>query len=156
MVWKSLIWKTFSNSKNSSDLIIFLCFFFFSKNNFPLIKTKFILDIVLFRWDLAKCFRGIICQNQSGFRSFPGSSEVRVSACSAGELGLIPGLGRSPGWRKWQPTPVFLPGKSHGQRSLVGYTPQGSKELDMTEQLHFLYSNEKLNIISGKYSSLPW
>ena len=113
MVWKSLIWKTFSNSKNSSDLIIFLCFFFFfSKNNFPLIKTKFILDIVLFRWDLAKCFRGIICQNQSGFRSFPGSSEVRVSACSAGELGLIPGLGRSPGWRKWQPTPVFLPGKS--------------------------------------------
>ena len=38
--------------------------------------------------------------------------------------------------RKWQPTPVFLPGKSHGQRSLVGYSPQGCKESDMTEQLH--------------------
>ena len=39
--------------------------------------------------------------------------------------------------RKWQPTPVLLPGKSHGQRSLVGYSPQGHKESDTTEQLHF-------------------
>ena len=37
----------------------------------------------------------------------------------------------------WQPTPVFLPGESHGWRSLVGYSPWGRKELDMTEQLHF-------------------
>ena len=35
--------------------------------------------------------------------------------------------------RKWQPTPVFLPGKSHGQRSLAGNSPWGRKELDMTE-----------------------
>ena len=35
--------------------------------------------------------------------------------------------------RKWHPTPVFLPGKSHGQRSLVGYSPWGHKESDMTE-----------------------
>ena len=40
--------------------------------------------------------------------------------------------------RKWQPTPVLLPGKSHGWRSLVGYSPWGRKELDMTERLHFL------------------
>ena len=39
--------------------------------------------------------------------------------------------------RKWQPTPVFLPGKSHGQRSLVGYSPWGCKESDTTKQLHF-------------------
>ena len=52
--------------------------------------------------------------------------------------GLIPGLGRSPTQRrKWQPTPVFLPGKSHGLRSLVGYSPWGCKESDTTEQLHF-------------------
>ena len=38
-------------------------------------------------------------------------------------------------WRKWQPTPVFLPGKSHGQKSLVGYSPWGHKELDTTEWL---------------------
>ena len=37
--------------------------------------------------------------------------------------------------RKWQPTPVFLPGEFHGQKSLVGYSPCGHKELDMTEQL---------------------
>ena len=35
--------------------------------------------------------------------------------------------------RKWQPTPVLLPGESHGQRSLVGYSPDGQKELDTTE-----------------------
>ena len=46
-----------------------------------------------------------------------------------------PWVGRIPWKRKWQHTPVFLPGKSHGQRSLVGYGPWGCKELDMTEQL---------------------
>ena len=39
--------------------------------------------------------------------------------------------------RKWQPTPVFLPGKSHAWRSMVGYRPRGPKELDTTEWLHF-------------------
>ena len=39
---------------------------------------------------------------------------------------------------KWQPTPVFLPGKSHGQESLAGYSPWGHKELYMTERLPFL------------------
>ena len=39
--------------------------------------------------------------------------------------------------RKWQPTPVLLPGKSHGRRSLVGYSPWGRKESDTTEWLHF-------------------
>ena len=37
---------------------------------------------------------------------------------------------------KWQPTPVFLPGESHGRRSLVGYSPWGRRESDATEQLH--------------------
>ena len=51
----------------------------------------------------------------------------------AGDAVLIPGLGR---WRrKRQPTPVFLPGKSHGQRRPVGYSPRGHKELDTTERL---------------------
>ena len=39
--------------------------------------------------------------------------------------------------RKWQPTPVLLPGKFHGWRNLVGYSPWGYKESDTTEQLHF-------------------
>ena len=40
--------------------------------------------------------------------------------------------------RKWQPTPVLLPGKFHGWRSLVGYSPWGCKESNTTERLHFL------------------
>ena len=68
---------------------------------------------------------------------FPGGSEVKVSACNAGDLGSIPGSGRFPWRRKWQPTPVFLPGESYGRRSLVGYSPRGRKESDMTERLHF-------------------
>ena len=41
-------------------------------------------------------------------------------------------------WRRqWQPTPVLLPGKSHGQRSLVGCSPWGHEESDTTERLHF-------------------
>ena len=39
---------------------------------------------------------------------------------------------------KWQSTPVLLPGKAHGQRSLVGYSPWGHKDLNMTERLHSL------------------
>ena len=42
--------------------------------------------------------------------------------------------------RQWQPIPVHLPGKSHGWRSLVGYSPWGREELDTTEQLHFHFS----------------
>ena len=44
-----------------------------------------------------------------------------------------PWVGKIPWRRKWQPTPVFLPGESHGQRSLVGYSPWGYKESDTTE-----------------------
>ena len=52
--------------------------------------------------------------------------------------GLNPSFRKIP-WRReyWLPTPVFLPGEFHEQRSLVGYSPWGCKELDMTERLHF-------------------
>ena len=43
---------------------------------------------------------------------------------------------KAPWWRKWQPTAVFLPGKPHGQRSLLGCSPQGHTESDMTEWLN--------------------
>ena len=46
-----------------------------------------------------------------------------------------PWVGKSPWRKKWQPTPVFLPGGSPAQRSLVGYCPWGPKESDTTEQL---------------------
>ena len=50
---------------------------------------------------------------------------------------MIPESGRFLWRREWLPIPVFLPGESHGQRSLAGYSPWGSKESDMTERLTF-------------------
>ena len=50
----------------------------------------------------------------------------------------VQSLGREDPLEKWQPTPVFLPGESHGRRSLVGYIPWGHKESEMTERLHSL------------------
>ena len=47
--------------------------------------------------------------------------------------GFDPWIRKIPWRRAWQPTPVFLPGKSHGQRSLVHYSPRDCKELDTTE-----------------------
>ena len=59
---------------------------------------------------------------------FPGGSDGKESACNAGDLGSVPGLGRSPGEGNVFSTPVFLPGKSHGQRSLEGFNSWGHKE----------------------------
>ena len=60
-------------------------------------------------------------------------------ACNAGDLGSLPGLRRFPWRRKWQPAPVFLPGKSHGQRSLVSCNAWGRKRVghhQETKQQH--------------------
>ena len=60
-----------------------------------------------------------------------------LSLClQCGRPGFDPWVGKIPWRRKWQPTPVFLPGESHGRRSFVGYSPRGLKELDTTERLH--------------------
>ena len=63
-------------------------------------------------------------------KGFPGDSEIKASACKEADQGSIPGSGRSPGEGNGNP---FLPGESHGRRSLVGYSLQGRKESDMTE-----------------------
>ena len=57
----------------------------------------------------------------------------KESACQCRRLGFDPWVRKIPWRRKWQPTPVFLPGKSRRQRSLVGYRPKGHKEPDTTE-----------------------
>ena len=65
---------------------------------------------------------------------FPSAASGKESACNAGDArdtGLIPGLGRFSRRKPWQP--VFLPGESHGQRSLGGYSPWGHKKSDTTE-----------------------
>jgi len=62
-------------------------------------------------------------------------SDGKESACNVGDLGLIPGLGRSPGEGNGNPLQYFLPGEAHGQRSLAGYGPWGCKESDTIEQI---------------------
>ena len=65
-------------------------------------------------------------------RGLPWWLSGKESACEFRRHGFDPWVGKIPCRRKWQPTPVFLSGKSHGQRSLVGYSPQRCKELDIT------------------------
>ena len=64
-----------------------------------------------------------------------GGTNGKELPANTGDSGLLPGSGRFPRRRKWLPTLVFLPGESHGQRSLAGYSPWGYKESDKTEQL---------------------
>ena len=62
---------------------------------------------------------------QSTRRASLVAQTVKNLPANAGDRGSIPVLEGSPGEAKWQPTPVFLPGESRGQRSLVGYSPWG-------------------------------
>ena len=61
---------------------------------------------------------------------FLGGSVVKESACQCRRYGFNLWVGKIPWRRKWQPSSIFLPGKSHGQRHLVGYSPWGCKESD--------------------------
>ena len=84
---------------------------------------------------------------------FPGGSNGKASAYNMGDWGSIPGSGRSPR----QPTPVLSPGKFHGQRSLVGYSPWGRQESDTTERLYFHFSSHRMavNIILKRLTPIP-
>ena len=63
-------------------------------------------------------------------------SDLAAAAAAANAGGFNPLVMKIPWRRKWKPTPVFLSGKSHGQRSLVGHSPQGRKELDTAKWLN--------------------
>ena len=67
------------------------------------------------------------------FMGFPGGSGGKKSACNEGDLGSIPGLGRSLGEGHGNPVQYSCLENPHGQRSLAGYSSRGRKELDMTE-----------------------
>ena len=67
------------------------------------------------------------------FGGFPGDSDGKVSAGNVGDTGLIPGSGRAPGEGNGNPLQYSCLEKSHGWRSLVGYSPWGRKESDTAE-----------------------
>ena len=81
--------------------------------------------------------------------SFPGGSDGKESTCLAGDLSSIPGLGLSPGGGHLQPTPVFVPGESHGQRSLVGYSPGSQRVWHCRDYAHTYF---KLHVDHIMYS----
>ena len=64
---------------------------------------------------------------------FPGGSDGNKSACHTGDLGSVPGWGRSPGERNGNPLQYSCPENPHGQRSLAGSRPWGHKDLGMAE-----------------------
>ena len=81
----------------------------------------------------------------------------KVSACQCrrdSRRGFNPWVRKMPWRNKWQPTPVFLPGKSHGQRSLVGYSPWGWKRVRhdwASEYIYYVYTLSSLSIYSSVY-----
>ena len=82
--------------------------------------------------------------DQSSFKTYENSvywaslvAQLVKDLPAVQETRFDPWVGKVLWRRKWQPTPVSLPGKSHGQRSLVGFSPRGRKQSGMTERLTF-------------------
>ena len=82
--------------------------------------------------DLLLHFEGLVALRHVGWLS---KQRICLECRRHRRHGFDPWVGKIPWRRKWQSTLVFLPGKSYGERSLVGYSPWGHKESDMTEQL---------------------
>ena len=77
-------------------------------------------------------------------KNLPAMQETQVQ--SLGQVGKVP-------WRrKWLPTPVFLPGKFHGERVLAGYSPWGSREAEMTERLTMVFFLKFVTLLFCFYS----
>ena len=93
--------------------------------------------------------------------SCPDGSDGKESTCNAGEVGLIPGLGRSPEEGHGYPLHYFFLENPHGQRSLAGYSPWGCNESDTTEQLstaqHISHIMASTTFASGRHSvNISW
>ena len=84
--------------------------------------------------------KGKISKNNYNYSDFPGDSEGKESVnLPIIQETWVQSLGWEDPWRReWQPTPIFLPGQSHGQRSLADYSPWGCKESDTTDNWHTL------------------
>ena len=99
--------------------------------------TQLLAYLVLFPQSPSQCLEMKIDQHIAFLKEFlvqkflglPWWLNGKESACQCRRHGFNPWVGKIPWKRKWQPTWVFLPGKSHGQRSLVGYSPWGHKKV---------------------------
>ena len=107
---------------------------------FPSVGTK--VDSLLWSAGERRCcwlpMRIIFSSTLGSIREFPGGANGKEPACHCRRRkrrGFDPWVWKIPWRRAWQLTPVFLPGESHGQRGLAGYSPWGRKESDRTERL---------------------
>ena len=82
--------------------------------------------------------------------------DLPANARDSRDAGAVSVSGKIQWSRKWQPLPLFLPGKFHGQRSLVGYCPCGHKELDMTEPLTLSYFQGKEELVEFIHGYERW
>ena len=94
------------------------------------------------------CFKHLEIVN-----NFPGGSDICLKC---GKPRFDPWIGKISWRRRWQPTPVLLPGIFHEWRSLVGYSPWGHKESDTTERLHFKWIDEftKVNLMETERNKM--
>ena len=83
-------------------------------------------------------------------------------ACKWRRCGFNPWVGKTPWWRKWQPTAGFLPGKSHGQRSLAGYSPRGHNRVGhnlvtkQQQQITIIRKERKLSNLATSLSLIAY
>ena len=101
------------------------------------VKTHLVIEVWAYFWTFifTPLFSMPIFMPIPGF---PGG-DGKEPACRCRRCTFVPWVGKIP-WRSaWQPSPIFLPGESHEQRSLVGYSPWGCKESDTTEWLSIAY-----------------
>ena len=101
-------------------------------------------NYISFEWQICYFLRSVNKKEKKSFNGRTWESKIVKSWDAILVISPWPniayGLGRFWRRRQWHPTPVLLPGKSHGWRSLVGCSPWGHEELDTTEQLHFDFS----------------
>ena len=131
-LWQSLCTFSEQNVKFGEDLLGFWNQTEEAKDGKPALqawlpRSAFQLPINII---FGKLTNSLICLGSWASQVAP---VVKNPPANAGDVGFDPWVGKIPWRRKWQPTPGFLPGASHGRRSLVGSSPWGHKESDTTE-----------------------
>ena len=125
LLWKPTAILGFSSSCVHQMLLYLLCFFLHRHRNTWVFTLVMAYSHLLVLWVLKNIL----------WPSFIRASWLRI-CLQCKRSGFVSWVRKIPWRRKWQSSPVFLPGKSHGQRSLAGYSPWRLKESDTTEWLN--------------------
>ena len=132
-----------------SHSVVFLYFFALFTYEASLISPCYSLELCLQMEKFRHSYSKLVDSKDKSVRVWPFDllentglpcSNGKEYACNAGDLGLVPGLGRSPGRGHGDPLQYSCLENPHGQRCLAGYSPWGYQELDITEQLSTAHS----------------